>query len=146
MLVIKYWPKKDYLSRRELSSMFGSLNPLPTKRSKVETGLIFFCLCILFASWVVVYRRIKGIFSWVKLLQSDLIESFRIRLFVHSFTAIENIRFEIYMRFIWIQTNIFSLTEVNLPNTIRYFESPTLNFSPETDFKVFAYRFLCNIN
>ena len=27
---------------RELSSMVGSLNPLPTKRSKVETGLIFF--------------------------------------------------------------------------------------------------------
>ena len=50
------------------------------------------------------------------------------------------------MRFIWIQTNIFSLTEVNLPNTIRYFESPTLNFSPETDFKVFAYRFHGNIN
>ena len=27
---------------RELSPMAGSVNPLPTKRSKVETGLIFF--------------------------------------------------------------------------------------------------------
>ena len=38
----KVLAKKDFLSMREFSSVVGSLNPLPTKRSKVETGLIFF--------------------------------------------------------------------------------------------------------
>lgn len=51
------------------------------------------------------------------------------------------------MRFIWIQTYSFSLTEVICQTLYnRYFESPTLSFLPESDFKVFAYSFHGNIN
>ena len=48
---------------RELSSMVGSLNPLPTKRSKVETGLIFFLPVYTLRIMGSCLQRIEGIFS-----------------------------------------------------------------------------------